>query len=214
MFSCKCGKHYKFKSGLSRHQHGNVKEGISPCKQFVKSTAEDAVDQALVTRLLRSIESMQEKPELVSYSLCDIVPTSLHLVFDPTNSDDIAAVPSQWLRLMHLNKEQPWYRNIIPSNQKLLTVKVFENGKWFTKPFREWVDMFIHRVIRVIFILLKPGEESRINLVRVLNERKYEAIAHIKEEFVRYLQSIHAPSPKGSLFWEGDKDLVEGHKKK
>ena len=58
-FNCICGKTYRYRSGLSKHQRGSQSEGIIPCPSYANGVAESASDRALAERLIECFENIQ-----------------------------------------------------------------------------------------------------------------------------------------------------------
>lgn len=75
-FNCICGKTYRYRSGLSKHQRGSQSEGTLPCPSFANGIAESATDRALAERLTECFENAQvpDNHKVIDYSVSNIIP--------------------------------------------------------------------------------------------------------------------------------------------
>ena len=188
-FSCLCGKSYTFKSGLSRHQHGNVKEGIAPCSAYIRGVVEsESADKSRVEYLAGLLETLSsnQKDPIISYSLSDVIPTHIDLPGSINHQKDLVRMPALWLERLHMNKSLPHFCNVKYSKSKTLRIK--ESGQWIQVNFESWVQEFIYRVIRVINILHYPTEEEKMFVIQVLNENRKLVVHLVQEQLLRSVE--------------------------
>lgn len=119
--------------------------------------------------------------EIISYSLSDVIPLQVSLVANVSSSDDIVRIPAQWLELIHLNEDMPWYRNVWLFDEN--TVKVKERYMWVPLSFNKWLHEFVQRVITVVTTLFRLSADHKAFVVGVLTERRKEVVERVRQQF-------------------------------
>jgi hypothetical protein len=162
MNACICGKSYKFRSALSRHQRGNEKQGVKPCEDFQafeKQRKEEARIKFLNHHQLdkeglnMKIENHDPEniPDFAKSKLEPFLKVRRTEMNELPNSSFIegrlSSIIPHYFQKIYMNEEHPEYWNVVIQNVSTGEVRVYENDTWVTYSFSDWVTNYCRRFI-------------------------------------------------------------------
>lgn len=210
MNQCKCGKSYKHHTNLVRHQRGNTKQGIVPCKVYLDGLMEKVQENTLThaSELIQRYESLHETsvlkkavpfehdPQVIptfAQEACKGIPhdPSVPLIDVICQKMGISELGGKLMSIIvesfkriYMSKDHPEYWNVYLWNLNSNSVYVFKNGEWEDQPFQDWSDEFSKRLIARI-IVNTEGTAVWIQCI----QRLFEALAHSMKEIRQGLKS-------------------------
>ena len=179
-FECVCGKVYRFKSGLCRHQRGSTSDGILPCPVFAGEVV--SPHSTLAERLVEALEKAETRHNkiILDYSQSSlIVPVEVGISGDVRNPDDVVRMPAQLLKEVHFNEKLPFLQNVKLTNRNS-TVRIREGQQWVQQGFNAWANDYVLRAIPLIFRFFSLDTDEKEEITRTLCERRKEVLFHIK----------------------------------
>lgn len=219
MFECVCGRSFKYQSGLSRHQHGNLKQGVKECSEYyeyleVKREAEKARYIAKQTKVAGHIEAVKAVVDHTPSEFPDYVPRNKlkPLLLDNGTSVEkrkestglrtvertlVRLVP-HYFKTIYMDIKHPENWSVVLQNISSWDMKVRRDGAWLIEPFRDWAADFTSQCT-LGYIRETEAEEDVVQVFAIalqsldqVREEIYKALRReVSDEDMRHIIKDH-----------------------
>lgn len=168
MFACICGKGFGHSSSLSRHQRGNAKSRVNPCKEFQQYQQErrEAMKAQFLEaqRVKYGIPAPSDAvvvndydpmriPEYISTKdFMSLLPNKdmplasrRKSVSDHSFGRSILRTVVRYFKEIYMHPQHPENWSVVLQNMSSMEVKVRRSGTWIVEPFRKWCKSFVQQ---------------------------------------------------------------------
>ena len=214
MFECVCGRSFKYQSGLSRHQHGNVKQGVKECQKHqdhVKAQKEERKARYLEAQqrerdLERAIQVGDHTPSYIpEYMLENEIIPLMHNKGAPVDKrlemtgesqvyKALLKMVTNSFRQIYMNLDHPENWNVVLQNISSWDMKVRRNGAWIIESFNDWAEDFITQVtLGYIEKTETPSDVVQVLaiMLRVRDDNRTDIYKALKKEVSNeYMRSV------------------------